>query len=216
MINPDPERNSLGSFHMPGEIPSQLTGSSGGLDRNPGMRTQPRGGGAPMEESYEKPVAQAIELEAPRSDDGREMWRIARDTHVLDVNSPYSYVLWCRDFADSSVVARDAAGGVCGFITGFIRPQAAATLFVWQVAVDQAHRGQGLAKRMLDYLGDRIVAEGRRYLEATVTPDNVPSSRLFESFARDRGSRLERSTLFTPEHFPGGHQPEVLYRIGPL
>lgn len=200
---------------MPGEIPPQLTGSPGRRDRNPGVRTQPQGG-VTTEESYEKPVAQAIRLEPPCGDDGREMWRIARDTHVLDLNSPYSYVLWCRDFADSSVVARAADGGVCGFVTGFIRPQATATLFVWQVAVGQAHRGQGLAKRMLDYLGDRIVAEGRRYLEATVTPDNQPSSRLFEAFARDRGSRLERSTLFTPEQFPGGHQPEVLYRIGPL
>ncbi len=105
---------------------------------------------------------------------------------------------------------------VCGFITGFIRPRSAVTLFVWQVAVGQAHRGQGLAKRMLDYLGDRMTAEGRRYLEATVTPDNIPSRRLFEAFARDRGCAIERHTLFTQEQFPRGHQPEVLFRIGPL
>ncbi|HZB29751.1 MAG TPA: diaminobutyrate acetyltransferase [Streptosporangiaceae bacterium] len=154
-------------------------------------------------------------LEAPGGDDGREMWRIARDTQVLDVNSPYSYLLWCRDFADSSVVVRDG-DRVCGFITGYIRPRSAVTLFVWQVAVDQAYRGRGLAKRMLDYLGDRVVATGGRYLEATVTPDNIPSSRLFEGFARDRGCAVERHTLFTTEQFPRGHQPEVLFRIGPL
>jgi L-2,4-diaminobutyric acid acetyltransferase len=143
------------------------------------------------------------------------MWHIARESDALDLNSPYSYLIWCRDFAGSSVVARDG-DDVCGFITGYFRPQSAATLFVWQVAVDHAHRGKGLAKRMLDYLGDRIVASGGRYLEATVTPDNIPSSRLFEAFARDRGCGLERRILFTPEQFPAGHQPEVLFRIGPL
>ena len=205
---------------MSGETPPQLTRSPGGIDRNPGKRTPPVGARkksqAPMEESTEGQVpTPSIRLEAPRSDDGRQMWRIARDSHALDLNSPYSYLMWCRDFAASSVVARDGGGG-CGFVTGYIRPQSAATLFVWQVAVDQAHRGQGLAKRMLDYLGDRIVATERSYLEATVTPDNIPSSRLFEAFARDRGCGIERHTLFTPEQFPGGHQPEVLFRIGPL
>jgi L-2,4-diaminobutyric acid acetyltransferase len=156
-----------------------------------------------------------VRLAAPGGDDGREMWRIARDTDVLDVNSPYSYLLWCRDFADSSVVARDA-GGVCGFITGYIRLPSPDTLFVWQVAVDQAHRGRGLAKRMLDHLGDRAGVAGHRYLEATVTPDNIPSSRLFEAFARHRGCAIERRTLFTREQFPRGHQPEVLFRIGPF
>jgi L-2,4-diaminobutyric acid acetyltransferase len=200
---------------MSGANPPHLTGSPGELDRKPGMRSLPAGDMA-LEDLTEGIAPQpSIRLEAPRSDDGREMWRIARDSRALDVNSPYSYLLWCRDFADSSVVARDV-NGVCGFITGYIRPQSAATLFVWQVAVDHAHRGQGLAKRMLDHLGDRIVAAGRRYLEATVTPDNIPSSRLFEAFARDRGRALERRTLFAPEQFPGDHQPEVLFRIGPL
>jgi L-2,4-diaminobutyric acid acetyltransferase len=156
-----------------------------------------------------------IRIVEPCVDDGREMWRIARDSEVLDVNSPYSYLLWCRDFAGASVIARDARGA-CGFITGFVRPEAATTLFVWQVAVDGAHRGQGLARRMLDHLGDRVAGQGRRYLEATVTPDNTPSNRLFESFARDRDCVIERRTLFTRDQFPDGHQPEVLLRIGPL
>jgi L-2,4-diaminobutyric acid acetyltransferase len=194
---------------MSGEHAPQRTTSPAGLDRKVGTvasleTASAVGDGGPD-----------LVLEGPGGDDGREMWRIARDSQALDVNSPYSYMLWCRDFADSSVVARDG-DRLCGFITGYIRPRSAATLFVWQVAVDQAYRGRGLGKRMLDYLGDRIVAEGRRYLEATVTPDNIPSSRLFEAFARGRGCALERRTLFTKEQFPRGHQPEVLFRIGPL
>src|SRR5919198_5457177 len=194
---------------MSGEHALQRTRSPAGLDRNLDAPTRLQGGAARSSEgpgTKDAPVD--FRLVAPGDDDGREMWRIARDTNVLDVNSPYSYLLWCRDFADSSVVARDIGDRVCGFITGFIRPRSADTLFVWQVAVDQAYRGRGLAKRMLDHLGDRMTAEGRRYLEATVTPDNLPSSRLFEAFARDRGYALERRTLFTQEQFPRGHQPE--------
>ncbi|MGH3391659.1 MAG: diaminobutyrate acetyltransferase [Actinomadura sp.] len=159
--------------------------------------------------------AGAIRIMQPSVDDGSEMWRIARDSEVLDVNSPYSYLLWCRDFAGASVIARGATRAH-GFITGFVRPEAAATVFVWQVAVDGAARGQGLAKQMLDHLGDRMAGQGRRHLEATVTPDNIASNRLFESFARDRDCVIERRTLFTRDQFPDGHQPEVLLRIGPL
>src|SRR3569833_2163773 len=60
-------------------------------------------------------------FEPPRLEDGRQLWRIARDSKTLDLNSPYSYVLWCRDFAATSVVAR-AGDEVRGFVTGFDRP----------------------------------------------------------------------------------------------
>ncbi|WP_067462622.1 diaminobutyrate acetyltransferase [Actinomadura macra] len=153
-----------------------------------------------------------VQLQEPSLADGPDLWRIARDSRVLDVNSPYSYTLWCRDFAGTSVVAHDG-GAACGFITGYARPSRPDTLFVWQVAVDEAHRGQGLARRMLDWLA----ARGHRFMEATVTPGNTASTAMFESFARDQGCELSRSPLFGAEHFPeGGHEPEVLFRIGPL
>lgn len=152
-----------------------------------------------------------IAFEPPRLGDGRALWRIARDSGTLDLNSPYSYVLWCRDFAATSVVAR-AAAGPCGFVTGYARPDEPGTLFVWQVAVDASQRGNGLARRMLDHLADR----GCRFVEATVTPENTASDRLFASFARARGAELQRTPLLGADLFPGDHEPEVLYRIGPL
>jgi L-2,4-diaminobutyric acid acetyltransferase len=150
-------------------------------------------------------------FEHPRLEDGRQMWRIARDSETLDLNSPYSYVLWCRDFAATSVVAR-ADGEIRGFVTGFDRPEDPGTLFVWQVAVDAEWRGRALAGRMLGHLADR----GHRFVEATVTPDNVASDRLFAAFARDRDAELRRAPLLAGDLFPGDHPSEVLYRIGPL
>jgi L-2,4-diaminobutyric acid acetyltransferase len=161
--------------------------------------------------SHSPSIAVDEVFESPRIEDGRQLWRIARDSKTLDLNSPYSYVLWCRDFAATSVVAR-AGGEIRGFVTGFDRPEERGTLFVWQVAVDEAWRGRALAGRMLAHLAD----QGHRYVEATVTPDNTASDRLFRAFARDRGAELRRTPLLSGDLFPGDHQPEELYRIGPL
>jgi L-2,4-diaminobutyric acid acetyltransferase len=155
-------------------------------------------------------------IETPGIQDGAAVWRIARDSGVLDLNSPYSYLLWFRDFARTSAVARGERGTPVGFVTGYLRPDRPGTLVVWQVAVDGAHRGRGLAGAMLDHLAARQAPRGVRYLETTVTPGNTASDRLFTVFARRRGAALEREVLFDAGLFPDGHDPEVLYRVGPL
>ncbi len=164
-------------------------------------------------------AAQAeLQFDRPRVADGAALWRIARDSKVLDLNSSYSYLLWCRDFAATSIVARDRHGVPIGFVTGYLRPERPDTLLVWQVAVDEAYRGRRLAAAMLDGLAARTVTElGTTTLETTISPDNSASQRLFTSFAERRGARLEREVLFDAGLFPDGpHEPEVLYRIGPL
>ncbi|KOG26130.1 MULTISPECIES: diaminobutyrate acetyltransferase [Streptomyces] len=150
--------------------------------------------------------------------DGADLWRIARGSGELDLNSPYSYLLWCRDFADTTAVARDTSGRPVGFVTGYLRPDAPGTLFVWQVAVEGSHRGTGVAGTLLDALSDRVAAEhGLHRIEATVTPGNLASDRLFRSYARRHRADLTQEVLFPAAAFPtAGHESEVLYRIGPL
>ncbi|MFF1375171.1 diaminobutyrate acetyltransferase [Streptomyces sp. NPDC058308] len=163
-------------------------------------------------------MPEGLRLDSPAVADGAAIWRIARDSKVLDLNSSYSYLLWCRDFAATSVVARDADGEPVGFLTGYIRPERPDTLFVWQVAVDHGQRGRGLAGALLDGLTAKVVA-GRAPLtvETTITPGNTASERLFLSYARRHGASVERKTLFDAGLFPDdGHEPEVLYRIGPV
>ncbi|MFI8951298.1 diaminobutyrate acetyltransferase [Streptomyces sp. NPDC053750] len=157
-------------------------------------------------------------IDRPRVADGAALWRIARDSKVLDLNSSYSYLLWCRDFAATSAVARDGHGVPVGFVTGYVRPDRPDTLLVWQVAVDEAYRGRRLAASLLDGLAARTVAEsGTTTVETTISPDNTASQRLFTSFAARHNARLEREVLFDTDLFPeGSHEPEVLYRIGPL
>ncbi|MER8223399.1 diaminobutyrate acetyltransferase [Streptomyces sp. NPDC094143] len=159
-----------------------------------------------------------VQIDRPTVADGAALWRMAKDSKVLDVNSSYSYLLWCRDFAATSAVARDERGEPMGFITGYVRPDSPHTLLVWQVAVDEAHRGRGLAAALLDGLVARTVAERAvTTVETTITPGNAASERLFTSFAERHGAPLEREVLFDTGLFPDGpHDPEVLYRIGPL
>lgn len=157
---------------------------------------------------------QTVQLRRPSVEDGQALWRIARDSGVLDLNSSYTYLLWCRDFSATSVVAT-VDGEPAGFVTGYLRPDASETVMVWQVAVDAEHRGHRLAGRMLDQLvADLAPAVSR--METTITPDNEASIRLFSSFAAAHGARVEREPVFDSTLFPDGHQTEVLFGIGPL
>lgn len=166
-------------------------------------------------------VPAVVVLRAPRIADAARMWQIADDSQVLDVNSGYAYLLWCRDFAATSVVA-EVGGRVVGFITGYIRPEAPATFFVWQVAVDADQRGRGIGVAMLEWLADTVTDPAHplggkvRALETTVSPDNTASVAMFASLARRRGARLTKSALFEPDVFPDSHAAEDLYHISPI
>jgi L-2,4-diaminobutyric acid acetyltransferase len=154
-----------------------------------------------------------VSIGRPAVADGVACWRLAAASGVLDVNSRYAYLLWSRDFAATSVVAR-LGGTVVGFVNGYRRPDEPNTLVVWQVAADESVRGRGVAGDMLDMLFDGV--PGADHLEATITPDNRRSIALFTGFANRRSARVERSELFGSDLLGAGHEPEILYRIGPV
>lgn len=163
-----------------------------------------------------------VTLRRPTLADGGAMWEAARDSGALDLNSPYAYLMWAEEFADASVVA-ELDGRLVGFVMGFRPPTRPEALFVWQVAVDAAGRGQGLATRMLDALmgqgPEALPSEGPRptHLEATVTPSNAASLALFRGMAKRHGCACEERTAIPAAAFPGpDHESEDLLRIGPF
>jgi L-2,4-diaminobutyric acid acetyltransferase len=167
-------------------------------------------------------LAGEIHIGPPTVDDGVDLWRQAAASQVLDVNSRYAYLLWCRDFSATSVVAR-RDGDVVGFITGYRRPDQPGTLMVWQVAVDAAARGEGVAGRMLDTLVGQVAGIDHRepveHLETTVSPDNEASIAMFTAFARRRDASMAVEQLFSTAQLSDDadhHEPENLYRIGPF
>lgn len=205
-------------------------------------RWPPEPSPAPVVGSAGSPAAlPAFRLRSPQLQDAAAMWSLAGEVG-LDQNSPYAYMIVCRDFAGTSVVAHvghtdppaddtdepaDAGAGtaspadlgnlaVAGFVSGYLRPQAPDTLFVWQVAVHPRFRGRRVALSMLHSLWLRHVPAGIMFVEATVAGSNVASDRLFTAFAGSVGAALARSAMFDAALFPVDHEGELLYRIGPL
>ncbi|MGJ9458694.1 diaminobutyrate acetyltransferase [Oceanobacillus sp. CF4.6] len=154
----------------------------------------------------------------PTKDDGAPVYELVKHIGNLDLNSSYSYLMWCEIFADTSIVViSKETQKVVGFISGFIHPEKTDTLFIWQVAVHESERGNGLATRMLLQLLERTTCGEVHYVEATVSPSNEPSKRLFFGLARKFNTNWKVSDYFTAEDFPQtGHENELLYKIGPL
>lgn len=164
--------------------------------------------------------ASRVALRRPLVSDAPAVWRLVRDSDILDTNSLYYYNLWFRDFAGTSIVA-DAGGRVVGFVTGYVRPERPDTLMAWQSAVAPGCRAPGLAVRMLHELADRVAAQGVSRVETTVNPGNRAVIMMLRKFARERGLAVHTEVLFTADDFAeaaeggGAHPPEVLYRMVP-
>lgn len=104
-----------------------------------------------------------------------------------------------------------------GFVSAYLRPDEPSTLFVWQIAVAESVRGQGLGKQLLNQLLSRPYCRFVDTLETTITESNQPSWRLFGSLAQDHGVEIQHEPLFEKEaHFAGQHDTEIGLRIGPL
>ncbi|MFC4603389.1 diaminobutyrate acetyltransferase [Rhodococcus kronopolitis] len=159
--------------------------------------------------------AETMTLRRPRLSDGTRMWQIACDSGVLDVNSSYAYLLWCRDFRNTSAVA-ELDGRVVGFVTGYIRSEAPDTVFIWQVAVDAAARGRGIGVAMLDRVLTRVRPFSVRFVETTITAQNSGSIAMFTSLARRHDTGIYCRPLLSADHFPDTHETEDLYTIGPI
>eukprot|EP01006_Ploeotia_vitrea_P023335 TRINITY_DN55772_c0_g1_i1.p1 TRINITY_DN55772_c0_g1~~TRINITY_DN55772_c0_g1_i1.p1 ORF type:complete len:258 (+),score=96.21 TRINITY_DN55772_c0_g1_i1:36-809(+) len=162
--------------------------------------------------------------------DGAAMQRVARDSKVLETNTLYCYVMYVDHFgADGCIVVErtpedgeetEEQGGrrVVGYVQGHRIPERPDTVFVWQVGVDSSDRRRGLARRLLFELASRLAKERDvKYLEATVTPSNTASRKLFRSFARSVDAECVESEHYTDDVFgSSGHEPEDLFRIGPF
>ncbi len=152
----------------------------------------------------------------PEVPDGLAIWRLIGKAGTLDLNSTYAYLMVCRDFADTCIVA-ERDGRIMGFVTGYRPPNQQDTVFVWQIGVAPEARGRGLASRVLDQLLAAEACRGVQYLNTNVTPSNEASRALFSGLARRLNAPIEESEGFESSLFPEpSHEPERLLRIGPF
>lgn len=152
---------------------------------------------------------------APVPEDGPAVWNLVENTPGLDSNSIYYYSLWFRDFSDGSLIAT-VDDEIVGFLTGYRRPEEPETYFVWQTAVNPRHGIPFLGVKLFQAAADQQVADGARYVEATVSADNKAILMVLKQFAKKHSAHVETRVLFPGSLFPESHHDEVLYRIGPL
>jgi L-2,4-diaminobutyric acid acetyltransferase len=152
----------------------------------------------------------------PTIKDGLPIWKLVRDSGVLDLNSTYCYLLFCKDYSETCAVA-EANGEILGFVTAYRPPGREDSLFIWQIGVSSSLRGQGVASHLLEALLRRENSRGVRFLEATIGPSNDASHALFTALARRLGTEMSEQSYFDAELFPDeSHEPENLIRIGPF
>ncbi len=160
----------------------------------------------------EKPAAT---LRTPTTKDAPHIWRLVEESGVLDPNSSYLYLLLCRDFANTCLVACHGKN-VVGFVTAYRMPHDPSILFVWQIGVAPEAQRQGIAMRLLRELIERCGSTSIKAIEATVAPSNIASQRLFESLAQSHGVQLieKPEDGFDASDFPpGDHEAEPRIRV---
>jgi L-2,4-diaminobutyric acid acetyltransferase len=171
---------------------------------------------APKSDMPVAPNGARILFRTPTKEDGQAIWDLIAACPPLDQNSMYCNILQCAHFADTCVLA-ERRGVPVGWLSAHCPPAEPHDLFVWQVAVHEKARGEGLARAMLDHLLARPNLADVTHVKATITPDNGASWALFESLARRLDAPMAREDwLDGDRHFGGRHDSETLISIGPF
>ncbi len=131
----------------------------------------------------------------------------------VGLNSRYTYFILAKDFADTCVVA-EHEGKIVAFSSGYISPNKKDTFFSWEAVVHEDFRGNNLQKLMLLH---QIAGKRVKYFEGTINPSNEASKKSFRGLAQLLKTKCEENMLFNGDDFENdGHEPEILFRIGPF
>lgn len=155
-------------------------------------------------------------LRQPTANDGMDIHKLIADCPPLDTNSSYCNFLQSSHFAQTAIVATHN-DQIVGSVSGYRLPDQPNILFIWQVAVSETARGEGLASQMLTQLLTRLQSSGVDTLHTTITKSNSASWSLFTSLAKTLNTSIEHSIwLERDQHFKGQHDSEYLVEIGPF
>jgi L-2,4-diaminobutyric acid acetyltransferase len=162
----------------------------------------------------EKPNGLNFKIRNVKVGDIKEVYKLlVANRPYVGLNSRYTYFLLARDFSDTCVVA-EHDGKIVAFSSGYIPPARTDTFFNWETVVHKDYRGHSLQKRLLLH---QIKAANATYFEGTVNPSNEASKKNFRELAETLKTKCEERVLFSAGDFENdGHEPEVLYRIGPI
>ncbi|HKK12625.1 MAG TPA: diaminobutyrate acetyltransferase [Flavobacteriaceae bacterium] len=155
-------------------------------------------------------------IRKPQINDGKDIWKLVKRIGNLDLNSEYCYFMTADLFSDHcAIVADEDSQELLGFALCIVKPEKKDTLFVWQIGVDQRAQGNGLAKKMINFIVDNQDHK-LSYIQATVTDDNKSSRALFSSIARFYKADITKEIYIDAANFNHSHHSEYLYNIGKL
>ena len=158
---------------------------------------------------------QNIQIKNPDSDYGYQISELIKNSPPLDLNSTYLYFIQSHYFNKTCAIAVNEIDRVIGFVSGFQDPRKKDTLFIWQVAISEDARGNGLASKLIHF----ILQEHphMQFIETTITKDNASSISLFNKISQELNTNIiEEPFLDKTKHFLNQHDSENLFRIGPF
>lgn len=160
-------------------------------------------------------AAEIILYRQPSPSDGAAVWELVRNAGSLEANSAYSYLMMFDMFRETCCIAKQGERTV-GFVTAFRKPTHPDELFVWQIGVSADVRGRGIGRAMLNHIVRR--ENSIQFVEATISPGNIPSRSLFAGWARELGCPCTTQSKYGPEIFPAeeNHEEEWLFTLGPI
>lgn len=129
----------------------------------------------------------------------RDLSELARLDHEAFPADPYPYSVlrqFMDTFADHLLVVEED-GNLCGYVLA--TPPNAGTSWIFSLGVSPAKRRQGLGRRLMKEMLEKLRSEGARTVLLWVEPGNIRAISLYESLHFVRDPAGPRQDHFGPD-----------------
>lgn len=161
-------------------------------------------------ELFEQPIPQ---LRRPTARDESRLSRIERDVARSGAGAGIGGMACTGALRDTSVLA-EVDGEIAGFVSAYLLPYDAETLFVWRVEAPGADRIPGLGSLMIGHLMRQDICRHVTRVQTVLTQDDAPGWALFRRFSRWQGTTMRIQPFITQALEPmKRHEAESLITI---
>lgn len=155
-----------------------------------------------------------IEIRQAQPNDGAAIHQLITQCPPLDVNSTYAYFLLSNHHQETCFLAVDAHQNIVGAVTAYRLPKDPKTLFIWQIAVAETARGQGVASQLLNALLN--ACRDIDCIHTTISPSNEASLASFRRLANKLRAEFTIQEFLKADACGPGHEAEDLIIIKPI
>ena len=122
---------------------------------------------------------------------------------------PYqTYAYWVLEsYFYSTCLVMEHEDKVIGYLSSVPSPDRE-VVFLWQICVAAEYRKSKIGSQLLDRFGKICRQQGHQKMEVTIAGDNIPSQKLFASFAKRHNTEFETKKKLTI-----GGEEDILFSI---